>query len=639
MRRRAGALLLIALLLCHAPCLSAVCAAEALDDAGAFEGVLVASGAVEPGVAEAEAQDLPETDGDAPRAPEEALTEDADAEAPQPEEAPAADVDAEISAPEEAPAADASEPEESPALDADAVQADSASVEAAAAEMDLPEEAADIGDAPAPELSAKAVSDAPADQPAQYEAGAPAEITIGVKQKHKLSVTGVAPGAKLTYKSLNKRVAKVSRKGVVTGKRAGVARVDCYANGALAGQFTIHVLPAPRRVSLGVKKLTLGIGETVQLTPAIPAGTHASFRYSSSKKRVASVSKTGVVTGRKKGKAKVTVKTQNGKKAVVTVVVKKKPAAPAQPEETGLDTDWTSPLPEQNPGADPSVSYRALLIGEATFQSEDDCPRNRNDVALMKRTLSRVTGLYGGRFTVAERYDLNRAQTLNAIAEVFSGADDNDVSLFFIATHGDAVSSGSAAGQLAMSPSGALSLGELARALKAVPGRIIVILEACGSGAGIYEESALYEAFEAAAIADDAAAVRAFSEADEGIAAGTDTVVPGAADAMYAGELREANKFYVLTASRYQEYSYGWEDGNGYGYNFFTKWLTDGVGLSGSMPADGNGNGALTLDELYAYISRTGDNTCLGYDDWNNVYYYQHVQVYPAGCDFVLFRR
>jgi len=81
------------------------------------------------------------------------------------------------------------------------------------------------------------------------------------------------------------------------------------------------VVAAPKKVSLGVKELTLGKGEACQLTPTITKGSHASFTWASENKSVARVSKEGLVTGRKRGTAAITVRTQNGRTASVTVTV------------------------------------------------------------------------------------------------------------------------------------------------------------------------------------------------------------------------------------------------------------------------------------------------------------------------------
>ena len=284
------------------------------------------------------------------------------------------------------------------------------------------------------------------------------------------------------------------------------------------------------------------------------------------------------------------------------------------------------------------TEYRALLIGEEKFDPK--CTRNRGDVTLMKKMLNSVTGPDGGAWMITEGYNKNKSGVLAAISDAFADADEDDVSLFFIATHGDVDTRGDTAGALAMIPSGELRMGELAKALKAVPGKVIVIIESCGSGAGVYvskaEQNAARNDIRNAAKAFDHAVIEAFSKADTGVAIPGDSheAVKGAVSAN-TGELRVENKFYVLTASRYQEYSWGSEQDK---YNYFTKWLTDGIGTSGSMPADtnGDGNGTTTLNELFNYISKVGDNYGFRSD---GRYYYQHVQVYPKDSGFGLFRR
>jgi len=172
-------------------------------------------------------------------------------------------------------------------------------------------------------------------------------------------------------------------------------------------------------------------------------------------------------------------------------------------------------------------------------------------------------------------------------------------------------------------------LTDLADALLAVPGKVIVILESCGSGAAVYSNGDSRDRWEEGktkAVALDEAAIRAFSQADPGI------VVQIQAN---TGEFRRENKFYVLSASRYQESSWGTDDGP---YNHFTYWLTNGVGTSGKMPADTNSDYKLTLNELYKYISQVGDDVAF-YNKDDGLYYYQHVQVYPANSSFVLFKR
>ncbi len=530
-------------------------------------------------------------------------------------------------------------------------------------------------------------SEAADGEAAQNAAVEPVQVNLGVKQTYAIKVKG----KKLTYKSSNKSVAKVSKKGVVTARKVGKATIRCYSKGKLKAKYTVVVVAAPKKVTLGVTKLTLGVAETFRLEPTITEGSLATFTWSTTRKKVAKVSKKGVVTGVKAGKATIAVTTQNGRTAKVAVTVKKAPGSLSLdrtsltlgadgkaalkaklPSGTASKITWTSSDEKVAkvddggvvtavkagkatitastfndhaatcavrvlPKIDATVKYRALLIGEEAFSLR--CTRNRGDIGLMANMLNNVIGLYGGSYSVTRKYDLDRDGVLDAIRQTFAKADDNDVSLFFIATHGlsDEYASDEGAGMLSLVPEdygNTLTMGELAAALKAVPGKVIVILESCGSGAGVYANGAGDRDISAALEAFDRAAARAFADADPGVWVELDA---GQLDSSGAraktGELRIENKFYVLTASDYREDSWGTEYGP---YNYFTHWLTQGVGDYGDMPADADGNGLLTLRELYRYISDVGDNYPIRY---NFETYYQHVQVYPSDSGYVLFAR
>ncbi|MCI8299259.1 MAG: hypothetical protein HFI69_02735 [Lachnospiraceae bacterium] len=79
----------------------------------------------------------------------------------------------------------------------------------------------------------------------------------------------------------------------------------------------------PGKISLNAKKKTLKAGKKFQIRSKLPKGTTSyNIAYKSSRKSVVTVSKTGKVTARKKGNAVITVKTYNGKKAVLKIQVK-----------------------------------------------------------------------------------------------------------------------------------------------------------------------------------------------------------------------------------------------------------------------------------------------------------------------------
>ena len=303
-----------------------------------------------------------------------------------------------------------------------------------------------------------------------------------------------------------------------------------------------------------------------------------------------------------------------------------------------MASEIKSDTPQPNP-----VKYRALLISESDFYNPrvkdenkrwEHIKRNKGDVEIMKKMLNRVKTPDGSKYSVTTQNNTSLASIKQLIRKTFAGADANDVSLFFIATHGDSSDSASEqdAGSLRMasfeeSKPEWLDISVLRDLLLEVPGKVIVLLESCGSGAAVYASNG-GSGMDALA-AFDAKVIDAFRDAD-----------PGVWESDYAantGELRKANKFYVLTASAYREESMGFEKME---YNAFTDWLAEGVGKSGDMPADkkysGNNNGMVDLHELYRYISNVGDRTALKLDDGH--YYLQHVQVYPANLRYSLFK-
>ena len=66
----------------------------------------------------------------------------------------------------------------------------------------------------------------------------------------------------------------------------------------------------------------LKVGETLQLSAALaPETAQTTLKWTSSKKKYATVDGNGLVTARRKGKATIRVKTANGKKATVKIKV------------------------------------------------------------------------------------------------------------------------------------------------------------------------------------------------------------------------------------------------------------------------------------------------------------------------------
>ena len=151
-------------------------------------------------------------------------------------------------------------------------------------------------------------------------------LTLGVKETFSLKATvkpSNATNRKLTWISDKPKTVAVSKSGKVTAKKAGKATITAKADGKTA-KCTITVKAAPKKISLNAKKKTLKKGKSFQIkVKLLPKKTASNkITYTSSKRKVASVSSKGKIKALKKGKAVITVKTFNGKKAKITITVK-----------------------------------------------------------------------------------------------------------------------------------------------------------------------------------------------------------------------------------------------------------------------------------------------------------------------------
>ena len=151
------------------------------------------------------------------------------------------------------------------------------------------------------------------------------DITLGINETYQLSRKGL--GKRLSFKSTKPRVVSVSGKGLVKGLRKGTAEIIILSGTTEKKRYTVQVVAAPKKVTLPSKSITLGVKESVTFEPKITSGSHTTFTWTTSNKAVAIVSKGGKITAKKAGKANITVKTHNGKKAVLKVTVAKAPTS------------------------------------------------------------------------------------------------------------------------------------------------------------------------------------------------------------------------------------------------------------------------------------------------------------------------
>ena len=281
--------------------------------------------------------------------------------------------------------------------------------------------------------------------------------------------------------------------------------------------------------------------------------------------------------------------------------------------ETGEKVSSTAKLTVKRAESIIRGQYRALLIGENKYGGGSDLYGCINDMSAMAGMLR---GLKKTKFAAKTMPNSNKSAIMTAISTTFAFTDDNSVSVFYYSGHG------SSSGAICPVSGGNITFSELAAKLSTIGGRVIVILDSCYSGASIDKAGGGSGDADAALRAYNQAAIDAFSGY---------YLEPAEKN----GELKQP-KFIVITAASKSETSWdGSYDGSGLGQGEFTAAVIQAMGCtypngaySGSMPADRNNDGAITLGELYAFVYDTAVY-------WDGS---QHAQYY-GDLDEVLFRR
>ena len=152
--------------------------------------------------------------------------------------------------------------------------------------------------------------------------GVAGKVTLdkGKKYTVKPVITPFTSQEKVTYSSSNKKVAAVTSKGVITAKKAGTAKIT-VKSGKKKAVLTVTV-PKTATKSISVASaVSVKKGKTYTLkAKRTPANSEEKITYSSSNKKVATVTSSGKIKGVKKGTATITVKSGKvTKKVTVTV--------------------------------------------------------------------------------------------------------------------------------------------------------------------------------------------------------------------------------------------------------------------------------------------------------------------------------
>ena len=244
--------------------------------------------------------------------------------------------------------------------------------------------------------------------------------------------------------------------------------------------------------------------------------------------------------------------------------------------------------------------YRALVIGQTYDGTDLQLYGPRNDAAAMEQCLSKLSS---APFSVTALYNLSASEMKKAILSVFSEASEQDVSLFYYSGHGD--DDGSLVGM----DFARLSPEELKSVLDQVPGRKVILADACASGV---------------LIARSAKSVKAAGSSSGAAGSG----FSGSFLAPFARQSRgafNASDYFVITGAFGGENTQEMRvsvNGKTVRMGVFTYAVCRGCGWMGTLEADRNADGAVSIEEAYTYAR----------DLASSMNGKQSADVWPSGC-------
>ncbi|WP_368189546.1 transglutaminase domain-containing protein [Blautia sp. 1033sp1_1033st1_G9_1033SCRN_220408] len=151
-------------------------------------------------------------------------------------------------------------------------------------------------------------------------------LRLRVKQKYTVKVTGLAKGdSVVSWSTGNKKIARVSQKGVVTGKARGNTIITIRLASGYTKKIRVYVqkgIVKTTALKISNTRLMLKKGRSYTLrTTVAPVTSQEKVTFKSSNSKIVSVNAKGKIYAKKKGKARITVR--SGKKRRVCVVTVK----------------------------------------------------------------------------------------------------------------------------------------------------------------------------------------------------------------------------------------------------------------------------------------------------------------------------
>lgn len=311
--------------------------------------------------------------------------------------------------------------------------------------------------------------------------------------------------------------------------------------------------------------------------------------------------------------------------------------------------DWSDELAYTHQEA--VGTYRALLIGNTYTGESNELPGCENDVDGMRTMLGRMTATP---YSVTVKKNIRAEEILSSISSTFGNASYNDVSLFYYSGHG--ANSLGADGNptsyhaaLVGTFQTYVSIARLKTELDKIPGKKVIIIDACHSGQFIARDGTVTQV---SSSAFNSQVVNLFANDDQLSGDVSRTAVVLAEDGSellseeapaFIDRADDTNfaksGYYVITACRSEEKSVSTGyDSNGDGkidryFGLFTYGLCYGNGWNlarnsaiSSLNADLNKDSKVTLYEAYVYAKVMAQSHNPN----------QTAQIWPENSAFVL---
>ncbi len=213
-------------------------------------------------------------------------------------------------------------------------------------------------------------------------------VTLNKGDTLQLTAT-VTPDKKVTWKSSSKKVATVSKTGLVTAKKTGTATITAKA-GKKTAKVKVKVVDPNKVTQVTIsngKSAKLNQGDTLRLGASIqPSTAKATLKWKSSKAKVAAVDGNGNVTAKAEGKAKITV-TAGKKKASITITV----VNPNKPTGISLNRSGTVKLPMNETLTLTATLQPSTAVGNVTWKTSNKKVATVNGGVVTPRKKGTVT--------------------------------------------------------------------------------------------------------------------------------------------------------------------------------------------------------------------------------------------------------